>query len=196
MPSQADKTRRRRLRSELRALRRGLCPTARRRAERVALSRLRRLPCFRRARRIAIYQARDAELDPCALSACSAKQFFLPVLHARGLRFAPATRPRSRRNRFAIPEPLARYRLRPAELDLVIVPLIGFDAHGNRLGAGGGYYDRSFALHRPPALVGLAFACQQVAALEAAAWDVPMDLVVTEGGVVAPRDWRATAPAR
>jgi 5-formyltetrahydrofolate cyclo-ligase len=69
---------------------------------------------------------------------------------------------------------------------LVLVPLVAFDVHGMRLGMGGGYYDRSFAFRMTegyaskPALVGLAYEIQKVAALEQRAWDVPLDGIVTE----------------
>jgi len=92
-------------------------------------------------------------------------------------------------NRFGIPEPdVARASLLPAdEMHLVLMPLVGFDAAGNRLGTGGGYYDRSFAFRlrapAPPLLVGVGHAFQQVPALVAEPWDVPMDAVLTEDGV-------------
>ena len=63
-----------------------------------------------------------------------------------------------------------------------------FDADGNRLGMGGGYYDRHFAarrtgLWRRPALVGVAYGFQRVARIERAEWDVPLDAIVTESDV-------------
>lgn len=68
------------------------------------------------------------------------------------------------------------------ELDIVCVPLVAFDAHGERLGRGAGYYDRTFAAHSAgasPLLVGLGYDFQEVDALDAAPWDVPLDLVLT-----------------
>ena len=73
-------------------------------------------------------------------------------------------------------------------LDVIFMPLVGFDARGSRVGMGKGYYDRALAfLHhrrtwRRPLLVGLAFACQQVDALPTRAHDVPLDHIVTEAG--------------
>ena len=69
--------------------------------------------------------------------------------------------------------------------------LVGFDARCNRLGMGGGYYDRTLAylrhrVHwRRPLLVGVAHECQRVERLEANPWDVPLDLVVTERRIYA-----------
>ena len=72
-------------------------------------------------------------------------------------------------------------------LDLVLVPLVGFDGAGNRLGMGGGFYDRSFAFlgqrrWRRPRLVGVAFDLQRVDRLPRRAWDVPLDAVASERG--------------
>lgn len=68
--------------------------------------------------------------------------------------------------------------------DLILVPLLGFDARGTRLGYGGGYYDRTLAaLPHRPRLVGLAFAAQELAAIPRDRHDFPLDAVVTEDGV-------------
>jgi 5-formyltetrahydrofolate cyclo-ligase len=68
----------------------------------------------------------------------------------------------------------------------VLLPLLGFDAAGTRLGMGGGYYDRSFAFRQgraaPPLLVGVGFACQELPALAPEPWDVPLDALLTERG--------------
>ncbi|MCD9027111.1 5-formyltetrahydrofolate cyclo-ligase [Luteimonas sp. BDR2-5] len=113
--------------------------------------------------------------------------YCLPVLHGDVLRFAPwrAGDPLVT-NRYGIPEP----DIEPASaldaraMALVVVPLVGFDTHGQRLGMGGGWYDRSFAFRQtaqpPPLLVGAAFASQQVAALDVAPWDVALDAICTE----------------
>ena len=141
--------------------------------------------------RVAGYWAADGEI---ALHAWQLRlprdvTYCLPVLHADGrLRFAPwrAGDP-VEANRFGIPEPVvpAGALLEPAALDLVVVPLVGFDARCHRLGMGGGWYDRSFAFrHRqpaPPRLVGAAFAFQQVdGELPSEDWDVQLDAVCTD----------------
>jgi 5-formyltetrahydrofolate cyclo-ligase len=66
--------------------------------------------------------------------------------------------------------------------DCVLVPLVGFDAMGNRMGQGAGHYDRYFAAHPTPHRIGIAWECQRVAALPVEAWDVPMHAVLTETG--------------
>ncbi|HEY4201771.1 MAG TPA: 5-formyltetrahydrofolate cyclo-ligase [Devosiaceae bacterium] len=70
------------------------------------------------------------------------------------------------------------------EPDVVLVPLLGFDKRGTRLGYGGGYYDRTLAvMHKPPRLVGLAFAVQEIDEIPREDHDIPLDVIVTEAGV-------------
>lgn len=159
---------------------------------------------FRAARHVACYLPNDGELDlrPLISQAWAmGKTVYLPVLsaiHRNHLHFLPYT-PGNELvpNRFGIPEPVIRSRrvTELARLDLVFAPLVGFDSQGNRLGMGGGFYDRTFAFlrrrhtWRKPHLLGVAFDCQQADGLPREPWDVPLDAVVTESGV------RALAPA-
>ena len=129
--------------------------------------------------RIAAYRATDGEIDPAIL-----------LRRARALRcevyFPVITSLRGRRMRFVDDDARdigARW------LDLVLVPLVGFDASGNRLGMGAGFYDRHFAFlrhrrawHRPR-LIGLAFEVQRVERLAANTHDVPLWGIVTERGI-------------
>jgi 5-formyltetrahydrofolate cyclo-ligase len=91
-------------------------------------------------------------------------------------------------NHFGIPEPEANtdQRCPPSRLHTVLMPLVAFDSHGNRLGMGGGYYDQTFAFKkRPrvstkPRLIGVAHEFQRVAELPNNDWDVPLDGILTE----------------
>lgn len=78
----------------------------------------------------------------------------------------------------------SRPAVAPTALDVVVVPLVACDARGNRLGYGGGFYDRTFAHAREwdhrPTMVGLAYESQVVDALEPQPWDVRLDAVVTD----------------
>ncbi|HEY1876194.1 MAG TPA: 5-formyltetrahydrofolate cyclo-ligase [Rhizomicrobium sp.] len=81
---------------------------------------------------------------------------------------------------FGIREPLQDWpRARP---DLLLVPLLAFDAAGIRLGYGGGFYDRTLALLKVPA-IGIAYAGQEAASLPRGPHDMALTMVVTEQGV-------------
>ena len=117
--------------------------------------------------------------------------YCLPILHTdRTLRFAPwcAGDPLVI-NRFGIPEPAVTpdSALPASEMAMIILPLVGFDAAGNRLGMGGGWYDRSLAFrtttNTAPRLVGAAFDCQKVDAVAPQPWDVRLDAVCTERAI-------------
>ncbi len=187
---------RQQLRTILRQRRRALNPQQQRQAARKLTLKLKALPCVRQARHIAAYVASDGEIDPANFLAWAqqrGKTVWLPVvcddhpLHPLGLRFAIAPTPKQRggwqRNRYGIREPRARRHTTPAKLDLLLLPLVGFDAHGNRLGMGGGYYDRLLQklgrLPRRPRYIGLAHRCQQVPQLIQAHWDQPVDGVIS-----------------
>lgn len=96
-----------------------------------------------------------------------------------------------KRNRFGINEPVSHESeyVDPRALQMVLTPLVAFDDAGNRLGMGAGYYDRSFGFRREspstrhPRLIGVAFSCQQVTAIERECWDVPLDCIATEAGM-------------
>ena len=178
-----------------------------------------REPLFLRAKRVGFYLASDGEISPQPLidqALKMGKQCFLPVLHPirhNRLWFA-RYRPNTRlvKNCYGIEEPDIRLepRILPWALDLVLLPLVGFDPQGGRLGMGGGYYDRTFAFtrrhghldyparcshnghsdtrnkqnsrppRRLPALVGLAHELQKRPKLEMADWDIPLAAVATD----------------
>jgi len=179
----------------MRRQRRRLRPWQRRRAAQRLVAAVRRLPVWRQARHVAAYMPADGEIDVLPLlreARRQGKRTYLPVLHplGRGLRFRPwAPGSPMRANRFGIPEPRARRHERSGRrLDLVLAPLVAFDDHGNRLGMGGGFYDRTFAFRsrlarwRRPRLVGVGYAFQRVPRLERRHWDVRLDTVLTEAG--------------
>jgi len=183
---------RRRQRQIMRARRRALNPFAQKKAAlQLALRLLRQAPVLR-ARRIALYLAHDGEIDPlrfAMLAHARGKQIFVPVLRhfpADHLLFTPWQRQaRLRRNRFGIGEPAQGQRFRVQELDVVLMPLVGFDAAGGRLGMGGGFYDRTLAWKkrtptRPPVLIGLAHACQELPAMVAEPWDIPLQAIASD----------------
>lgn len=121
------------------------------------------------------------------------KRIFVPVLEKqRRMRFVEiSARTVLTRNAFGLMEPGEKKSCPPSRLDLVLTPLVAFDAELHRIGMGGGYYDRAFSFlrhrqhYRRPKLVGLAFACQQVEHIDASPWDIPLFQVYTEDGPIA-----------
>ncbi len=156
---------------------------------------------FRTSGHIACYIANDNELNIAPLIQriwLSNKRCYLPVLdtiHKHRLWFAPY-RPDSKMylNRFGIPEPVCKKNelIRAKSLDLILMPLVAFDAAGNRLGMGGGFYDRSlaFLLQRrcwfKPRLCGVAYHFQRVHRLPNQPWDVPLHAIVTDDALYTP----------
>ncbi|MFP6850358.1 MAG: 5-formyltetrahydrofolate cyclo-ligase [Pseudomonas sp.] len=183
------------LRRQLRTQRRSLSRHAQRQAAQGLYKQLAQHPLFRRAQHIALYLPNDGEIDPRPLLRAAqqrGKATYLPVLSPWPRSKMVFQRIRAgealRKNRFGIYEP-RRNRTQQRKvwaLDLVLLPLVGFDCHGARLGMGGGFYDRSLAYRslrkswHKPTLLGLAHACQQVERLTMASWDVPLQGTVTD----------------
>lgn len=183
------------LRRAMRERRRALTAAEQARAAQRLAARVSATRLFRVSRRIALYLPNDGEIDPQPLlerMSSAHKRCYLPILsrlrHDR-LWFAPY-QPGTplAGNRFGIPEPVvpARSWVRAQDLDLILLPLVAFDLRGNRLGMGGGFYDKSLAFlrtrarWRKPHLVGLAHEFQRVENLGPFPWDVPLSAVVTD----------------
>lgn len=183
------------LRKLLRQRRRDLSAQQQKQASMNLCRLIARLPLFMNSQRIAAYIPNDGEISAQPLIELAwrlGKQVYLPVLHPfrNGYLFFMKHQPDQplALNRFGIPEPLCDCDSRiPAwTLDLVLTPLVGFDEQGNRMGMGGGFYDRTFAFmksgHTPrrPRLVGVAHDCQKVEVLPSERWDIGMDFIATD----------------
>jgi len=178
-----------------RARRAALGPAERAAAERAVRDHLLADARFRAASRLAAYLATGSELDlaPTLASLAPSQALYLPRLRQGRCRMSFARhRPGDPlvSNRHLILQPGAAAPVVSARsLALILLPLVGFDAQGNRLGSGAGYYDRSLAFRLgpdapdAPLLYGIAFDCQRLPALVPHAWDVPLDAVVTERGI-------------
>ncbi len=185
-------------RQQLRAMRRSLSIVEQRSAGTGLVSNLRRETFFMRAKRVAIYLANDGEIDPEQLLSSalkSGKQCFLPLLHpmkTNSLCFIEYTnKSKLVANKFGILEPLynSAKLAPPWSLDIIFMPLVGFDRQGNRLGMGGGYYDRTLAFMAQqkklkPTLVGLAHSCQEVELVSQQSWDIPLHLIATDREII------------
>ncbi|MGF1741315.1 5-formyltetrahydrofolate cyclo-ligase [Vibrio profundum] len=150
------------------------------------------LPVVQQSQHIALYLSNDGELDTQPLFERlwqQGKKTYLPVLHpfSKGqLLFLHYHRESvMSTNRYGIAEPKLDQRLiiPASQLNLICVPLVAFDSDGNRLGMGGGYYDRTlepwFSTGRGPEPIGIAYDCQFVDAIPAEAWDIPLPMIAT-----------------
>ena len=183
------------LRKQLKEQRKQLSKLQQKQLSEKIASNVLRMADYLSSQHIAIYLPVGGEADPTSLYAKNTdpnKKFYLPVLSPKGdkhLWFMPWNKnTQFINNIYGIPEPIIKESLlRPAEkLDLVIMPLLGFDHQGNRLGMGGGYYDRTFAFKRKnknmkkPILLAYAYAFQECKSLQTKEWDVPFDIYITD----------------
>lgn len=142
---------------------------------------------------IGIYFSNDGELDTSLLIKelwIQEQYLYLPIIHPfngttlyfqRYEENSPMTA-----NRYGILEPkLNCSQICPLDkLDILLMPLVAFDDQGNRLGMGGGFYDKTLARYyqenwQKPILIGLAHQCQHVSALPIESWDVPLKHIIT-----------------
>ena len=188
------------LRKELRQRRRALTPAQQAQASALILRHLLRFPAFMRGSRVALYIANDGEVDPAPIARQlwqMGKHCYLPVLRPGSERelwfveFTPNTQLTP--NRFGIPEPDygVAHKLPTHLLDVVLMPLVGFDRKGSRLGMGGGFYDTTFAFKHDkpqgkPVLIGLAHSCQEVDELQVDNWDIPVAAIATDKEILIP----------
>ena len=180
------------IRQHIRLRRRALSPLQQQHATQDLLVLFQQVPSVIDAHHIALYLSNDGEIDTQPLIDwlwLHGKAVYLPVLHpfSKGqllfLHYTPDTR--MTLNKYQIQEPVLDIRLvKPVhELDLICTPLVAFDSTGQRLGMGGGYYDRTLNRwhheKQGPRPLGLAHDCQQVENLPFEAWDVPLPEIIT-----------------
>ena len=180
------------LRQQIRHARQQLSPQQQHHAAQQLSQRLQALDRIQHSQHIAVYLANDGEIDPQPFIEWlwqQGKSVYLPVLHpfSKGhLLFLhyEANTPMTT-NRYHISEPkLDVRRVKPiAELDVICTPLVAFDSNGQRLGMGGGYYDRTLSQwhqHRQgPYPIGIGHDCQYIPQLPNEKWDVPLPLIIT-----------------
>lgn len=180
---------RQQLRQSLRHARRQLSPRDQQQASQQLKKLLWQQLWFLRAKHLACYLASDGELALTKEHFQPHQQLYLPclpVLPAEPMALAPwhAQQPLIP-NRYGIGEPACwrAQAVSPWTLDVILLPLVGFDRQGNRLGMGGGFYDRLLAQLKPwqrrPLLVGIGHRLQELEAVPTAPWDEPLDWVLT-----------------
>ena len=180
---------RQQIRRQIRKRRQQLTASERMQAEHNITAQALRLIEQRQAQHIALYLSFDSEISTRLLIERlwqQGKAVCLPVLHPfcdghlLFLRYSPDTV--MIKNRFAITEPLLdiRHIVPINELDIIFTPLVAFDKQGNRLGMGGGFYDRTLQNWQQQSFipVGLAHRCQEVDELPVESWDIPLFAVL------------------
>ncbi|AOM41053.1 5-formyltetrahydrofolate cyclo-ligase [Xenorhabdus hominickii] len=178
------------IRKKIRQLRQDLSPEQQSRFAQQTTQRVMAHPKIQQANKIALYLSFDGELDTRPLIQQlwqQNKQVYLPILHPFSrshllfLRYCADTP--LIKNSFNIEEPVLDIRqvLPVSELDIMFIPLVAFDSTGQRLGMGGGFYDRTLAKwqqqHFYP--IGLAHDFQLVETLPIASWDIPLPEIIT-----------------
>ena len=185
------------LRTRLRQQRRALDSEQQAAAAAGLLAQLLTLDDFLHSRHTALYLADDGEIDPVEVMQWlwrNRRSCYVPILppeRSGCLKFAEVTvASRFTKNRFGLLEPTVPLAaLRTAEqLELLLLPLVGFDQCGNRVGMGGGFYDATLAAcarAQPPHphRIGLAHALQQVERIQPEPWDIPLPMVVSDRAV-------------
>lgn len=186
---------RRQLRRELRARRRAIQGSLRKASSRALARRVDALGLLRAGHRIGLYLATDEEIDTAPLielaraRGCHIALPRVVDLRQDRMRFFDLRTP-LQRGAYGLMEPQGGVPRSAREFDVVFLPLVGFDAQGNRIGMGRGFYDRHFAFrrhlqhYRRPRLVGLAYTVQQVPSLPLQPHDVAVDAIVTESSTL------------
>ncbi len=187
------------LRRKIRRQRRAISEEAQKNLAQKLSEQLRSAELIQQATKVGLYLSHDGEIDPSEFMHWAwgeSKMCYLPVLNEQpdqAMTFAPITQhSQFAPNRFHIPEPIvaAEEHLSARDLELILLPLVAFDPSGNRLGMGGGYYDRTLAFtrqqpyHQRPLLIGLAHEFQRVSHIEPAPWDIPLAGIATEQHII------------
>lgn len=185
-------TSRQQLRQHIRSLRRSLSAEQQHQASLDLVQQLLPRPEVQLAQHIALYLTNDGELDTTPLIRAlwqQGKSLYLPLLHpvVPGYLVFQLYTPDTllKLNQFGIGEPELNCSLLcpVSQLDLMFTPLVAFDSQGQRLGMGGGFYDRTLSqldsTVRKPQLIGLAHDCQQVESVPVEAWDIPLPAICT-----------------
>ncbi|CAC9446811.1 5-formyltetrahydrofolate cyclo-ligase (EC [uncultured Gammaproteobacteria bacterium] len=174
-------------RQSLRQQRRAITASERVQSARQILHQIQKISNTQDGQKIALYLENDGEISPKHIHNFLEKQgigIYLPILVGKSLKFAKIGN-EFKKNKFGIDEPVATEILNAEQLDVIFIPLVGFDKHKNRIGMGGGFYDRTLSFkknqtnHSNPKLYGLAFDCQQVTKIESQSWDVALDAIIT-----------------
>lgn len=150
-------------------------------------------PFYQEANTIGAYWAIGNEVNLSAFieqAFADGKRIALPRINGTAMQFHLYTPEHTQTNTYGITEPLDTCDVIPrSEMDAVILPLVGFDAHGHRIGMGGGFYDRYFSGQKTataPLRLGVAYEVQRTATFAVNEWDIPPHQIISEHGQVVP----------
>ena len=139
------------------------------------------------AKRIASYLAFGPEIsvDPL-FSSSSHHHWFAPIITPDyGMQWGAVDLSNLNHNDYGIREPQEASATAADHFDIMLLPLVGYDREGNRIGMGAGYYDRALGtLSEKPLLIGCAHSVQECQAIAAEPWDVRLDAIATENGLI------------
>lgn len=186
------------IRQSIRRCRRQLTPQQQEQAVRLVCRHLDNIERVNHAKHIAVFLSFDGEINTQPIIERfweQGKQVYLPVLHPFSpgnllfLNYTPQTELVDHAFGLRQPKLDVTQVIPVAELDIIFTPLVAFDAHGNRLGMGSGYYDRTLKGWQQKNIypIGLAHDCQQVDKIENEAWDIPLPEIITPS-----KRWRLT----
>jgi 5-formyltetrahydrofolate cyclo-ligase len=179
------------LRARARNARRSMSAVDRTRASRIITDRFLNSRYFLGSDNVGCYVSTRDEVDTSAIierAWRAKKRVFLPVTSSSGDMHFCETLPETglAMNHFGLWEPVHCKTIEARRLDVVVTPLLAFDDQRNRLGMGGGYFDRAFAFLKDrnhwlhPKLIGIAFECQRVEKISPNPWDIPVFRIITE----------------
>ncbi len=173
------------IRSRIKAHKALLSDAERRSAASSVFAMLEQTAAFMMADRILLYHSLPDELSTIDFidKWHGRKHFFLPRVNGVNLDILPYDKSRLQYGAFQIEEPTGDDVRDIADIELVVVPAVAFDRHGNRVGRGRGYYDRLLST-TSATKIGVGYDFQLVDDVECDAHDVPVDMVITQSEVV------------
>ncbi len=129
----------------------------------------------------ALYLPFGNEVDLTSLLLAGDNSFHIPSVQNKNMQFQKwSTELRINRHTLGMQQPQFQPDLPPTQLSICLMPLLGFDDQGHRLGMGGGFYDRYFENNKDTLLIGVAHDCQQWPQLPHDGWDVKLHAIITE----------------
>ena len=176
------------LRRHIRSQRAALTKSQRFQAQIKLAQQARRIRPLWQSKRLLSYSPFEGEISPESLiKKLPFSELYLPKITSyrkAQMQFLPA-QSQIRSNRYGIVEPQSKASIFANQLDVILLPMVAFDAAGNRLGMGAGFYDRAlekliYQRSTKPLLIGLGYSFQEVENIPAQPWDVPLDAILTD----------------